>query len=293
MITIVIPFYNRFSQLQNTLISVKNQSFQDWECLLIDDGSDKEELFRINESISDDKRFRIIKRPDNRRKGANACRNIGIENAKGEYIALLDSDDLWSENYLADYLKFAKLVPEFSGAFAKCLIRNGEKEWFSNSRNVLADESYFDFLLDENTIAPTPSFFLDTRKANTIKFDESLLRHQDWDFFIRFGEQYDWKYNPEQYVIVLWEKGAKRTIHFPSCIKVYNNFKSQISNLDNRNKYLFSMYEKSLQYNADIEIKDFYLEQLKLNNFKVKTKRELLMVKYPFVYQFLRNFVKK
>lgn len=293
MITIVIPFYNRFSQLQNTLLSVKNQTFQDWECLLIDDGSDTEELFRVNESISDDKRFRIIKRPDNRRKGANACRNIGIENAKGEYIALLDSDDLWPENYLADYLKFAKLVPEFSGSFAKCLIRNGEKEWFSNSRNVLADESYFDFLLDENTIAPTPSFFLDTRKANTIKFDESLLRHQDWDFFIRFGEQYDWKYNPEQYVIVLWEKGAKRTIHFPSCIKVYNNFQSQISNLDNRNKYLFSMYEKSLQYNADIEIKDFYLEQLKLNNFKVKTKREFLMVKYPSVYQFIRNFVKK
>ncbi|WP_333850290.1 glycosyltransferase family 2 protein [Epilithonimonas sp.] len=293
MITIIIPFYNRFSQLYNTLLSVKNQSLQDWECLLVDDGSDKEELFRINESILDDKRFRIIKRPDDRLKGANACRNIGIENAKGEYVALLDSDDLWPENYLTDYLKFVKSVPEFSGAFAKCLIRNGEKEWISDSRNLLENESGFDFLLDDKAIAQTSTFFMKTSKAKDVKFDESLLRHQDWDFFIRFGERFNWQYNPEQYVIVIWEKGTKRTIHFPSCIKVYNNFKTQISNLDNSNRYLFSMYEKALQYNVDREIKDFYLEQLKINNYKVKTKRELLMVKYPLVYQFLRNFVKK
>ena len=293
MITIIIPFFNRFSQLNNTLLSVKNQSFQDWECLLIDDGSDEEELLKINESILNDKRFRIIKRPDNRLKGANACRNIGIENAKGEYIALLDSDDLWPENYLSDYLKFVKLVPEFSGGFAKCLIRNGEKEWISDSRDLLENESCFDFLLDDKAIAQTSTFFIKTSKAKDVKFDESLLRHQDWDFFIRFGEKFNWQYNPEQYVIVIWEKGAKRTIHFPSCIKVYNQFQSQISNIDNLNKYLFSMYEKSLHYNADKEVKDFYLQQLMINNYKVKTKREFLMLKCPFVYQFIRNFLKK
>jgi len=279
--------------LRNTINSVKSQSYNHWECILVDDGSSQEELANLNQLLLNDSRFKIITRTNDRLKGANACRNIGIEKASGKYIALLDSDDIWPTDYLEKYLRFAESKINFDGAYAKCLIRNGEKEWISDSRDLFESESYFDFLLDDKAIAQTSTFFLNTIKAKDIKFDESLLRHQDWDFFIRFGEKYKWNYYPDLYAIVIWEKGAKRTIDFYSCMKVYSKYKSQVSNIDNLNKYLFSMYEKSLQYNADKQVKDFYLNELLHRNYKSRTKREVLMMRFPFIYKLIRMVVNK
>jgi hypothetical protein len=153
------------------------------------------------------------------------------------------------------------------------------------------DESFFDFLLARNTIAQTSSMFLKSEKAKHTQFDETILRHQDWDFFIRFGEEYGWSYNCTTYVIINWELRVNRTIDFPSCIKVYKKFRNQIINQKNCNVYLFSMYEKAVQYSAILQVQNFYFDELKRNNFEPRNIREHLLLKLPGIYKFFRKII--
>lgn len=94
LVSIIIPTYNRANIIHETLNSLLDQTYNAWECILVDDGSTDETILRINEYIDKDNRFRLFKRSKSRLKGPSACRNIGLENAKGNYIIFLDSDDL-------------------------------------------------------------------------------------------------------------------------------------------------------------------------------------------------------
>ena len=116
-VTIVIPTYNRAHVLPETLQSVLNQSFTNWECLLIDDQS-TDATFETIASYLNDSRFKWISKTNEHKKGAAASRNIGIKNAKGKYINFLDSDDLLAPNKLAAQLNALKNAS--SKAIATC-----------------------------------------------------------------------------------------------------------------------------------------------------------------------------
>ncbi len=108
LVSIIIPTFNRAHTLPDTIKSVKNQTHQNWECLIIDDGStdNTEELFQ--KYWKKDQRFAFLKRPEERKKGAATCRNIGLENFKGNYVQYLDSDDLLAANKFEEQLKSLK-----------------------------------------------------------------------------------------------------------------------------------------------------------------------------------------
>lgn len=106
-VTIIIPTFNRAYVLPETLQSVLNQTFTNWECLLIDDQS-TDNTFETIASYLNDTRFKWISKTNEHKKGAAASRNIGIQNAKGTYINFLDSDDLLSPNKLATQLNALK-----------------------------------------------------------------------------------------------------------------------------------------------------------------------------------------
>lgn len=91
--SIVIPAYNRADTILPTLQSVQAQTFDDFECLIVDDGSkDGAALKQVVEGMNDP-RFHYIHRENG---GGGAARNTGIMAAKGDYIAFLDSDDFFS-----------------------------------------------------------------------------------------------------------------------------------------------------------------------------------------------------
>lgn len=90
MISIVIPVYNSASFLDECLQSVYNQTYTDWECLLVDDGSTDESGAICDRWSEKDERFKVIHQENS---GVSKSRNKGIENAKGEYVIFLDSDD--------------------------------------------------------------------------------------------------------------------------------------------------------------------------------------------------------
>ena len=93
-VSIIIPCYNRATRISSTLRSVIEQSYENWECLVVDDGSTDDTQIIVQQIIDQEPRVKWFTRPDNRLKGANACRNIGIEKCTGDYLIFLDSDDL-------------------------------------------------------------------------------------------------------------------------------------------------------------------------------------------------------
>ena len=101
VISILIPNYNKAPFLANTLNSILNQSFVDWECIIVDDHSTDESDSVIKKFTERDSRFKLFKRPDNIVKGGNACRNFAFSKAVGEFVIFFDSDD-WLANDALD-----------------------------------------------------------------------------------------------------------------------------------------------------------------------------------------------
>ena len=97
LISIIVPCYNAEKYLYECLNSVISQSYENWECLLINDGSKDKTLPILEEFSSKNNRFKVFSQEN---KGLSATRNLGIENAKGDYLFFLDSDDLISKNSL-------------------------------------------------------------------------------------------------------------------------------------------------------------------------------------------------
>ncbi|HLF51225.1 glycosyltransferase family 2 protein [Flavobacterium sp.] len=93
-VTIIMATYNRAHFIVETLQSIENQTFENWECLIIDDGGTDNTAEVITPILEYNKRFRFLKRPDKYLKGLPGCRNYGLDVAKGDYIIFFDDDDI-------------------------------------------------------------------------------------------------------------------------------------------------------------------------------------------------------
>ncbi|MFM7681211.1 MAG: glycosyltransferase family 2 protein, partial [Bacteroidota bacterium] len=103
--SIIIPTYNRANLLPETIRSVQNQTFEDWECIVVDDGSTDNTNQVVEEIIKLDSRIKYVFQENAER---SAARNNGIRNSYGEYICFLDSDD----HFLSDHLHQLKNIIE-------------------------------------------------------------------------------------------------------------------------------------------------------------------------------------
>lgn len=102
-VSIIIPAYNVAPWIEETLESVARQTFNDFECIIVDDCATDNTLDVVNSWIKKDNRFRVICRDVNG--GLSAARNTGIKNAIGDYISFLDSDDIWHPDFLKRMLE--------------------------------------------------------------------------------------------------------------------------------------------------------------------------------------------
>ncbi len=280
-ISIVIPTYNRIKSIPRAINSVINQTFQDWELLIVDDGSDDGTMDFINATYGNDPRIKCFSRPSSREKGANACRNIGIDKSRGKYIALLDSDDEWKNEYLEKCIKAVEVNDNFTGCYSGAVISHGNLSTTRNSRSIKSGESHIDFLMNKG-FAPTPSLFMVKEFASDIKFDEKLLRHQDWDFYIRFGEKYAWQLNDTTEVVIHWSiDSVLDAIDFDSCIMFYQKHKESIANVKSGNDYLFHMYKRAILQKDETAI-TFYRDELKDTNIKTH-----IFYRRPYVFIFI------
>ena len=106
--SVVIPVYNKGPHIHRSIISLLNQTFQDFEVILINDASTDNSIEEINKFK--DKRIRVFQRNEPG-PGGYAARNLGIKEAKGEWIAFLDADDEWMTDHLEKMFILSKEYP--------------------------------------------------------------------------------------------------------------------------------------------------------------------------------------
>ncbi|WP_278588085.1 glycosyltransferase family 2 protein [Limosilactobacillus pontis] len=105
LVSIVMPCYNGEQFIDETIKSVLNQTYQKWELLVIDDGSRDSSASIVQNYAKDDQRIRLIQQQN---AGSAAARNNGIRQSKGQYLALLDSDDIWLPGFLDSQVRFIR-----------------------------------------------------------------------------------------------------------------------------------------------------------------------------------------
>jgi len=106
LVSVIMPAYNSELFIGKTIESIKNQTYKNWELIIVDDCSTDETVKIINDYIVDDSRIRLIKQEKNL--GTAIARNTAVKKARGQYLAFIDSDDLWNETKLAKQLFFMK-----------------------------------------------------------------------------------------------------------------------------------------------------------------------------------------
>lgn len=178
--SVVIPVYNRAGPLGNALRSVLAQSCRDFEIVVVDDGSTdnpKQTVDRFS-----DPRIRYV-RQDNR--GGGAARNAGIDNARGRFIAFLDSDDEFLPNHLETMKRLLDGTHNTVG-YARILVDRGQGRVFMKPpRALLPDEHIATYLLCDRGFVPTITVVVSAEMARRVRYDETLLFGEDKDFAIR------------------------------------------------------------------------------------------------------------
>ena len=188
LISIVIPLYNKERFIKETLDSVFNQSFTDYEIIIVNDGSTDSSVFIVN--AIDDQRITVL---SNQNKGVSHARNFGISKANSDLIALLDGDDLWEQNHLENLYNLYEKFPDcglYATAYNKKYF-NGEK--IKASYNGLAKE-YFGIIEDyfsasiKDGIAWTSAVLIPMKTFRKVGvFDEEMRSGQDTDLWIRIA----------------------------------------------------------------------------------------------------------
>lgn len=186
MISLIIPVYNRQNTILDTLKSIQNQSCQEFECIIVDDGSTDNSFVTVYDFISDKTNFKIVKRDNSHKPGGNGARNYGFKLSKGEYINFIDSDDILHvdfvkaklqaiKNTLADVVISKSILTAMD---INTIIRYEKRTKISS--NLLND--FITLKISWYIIDPVwrKVFLMDK-----ILFDEDLLKGQDRDFHIR------------------------------------------------------------------------------------------------------------
>ncbi len=186
LVSIIIPTFNRELLLGETLNSVRKQTYPNWECIIVDDGSTDGTLEVINTFIESDVRFKFFQR-NREPKGAPTCRNIGLENAVGQYIIFLDSDDLLAFDCLENRIKMAIANPNHDFWVFRTGQFNSTPGDSLSTWNILHKEidDLQRFILSDAPWHTMGPLWIKRILIEIGGFDESALCWQDWELHIR------------------------------------------------------------------------------------------------------------
>jgi len=190
LVSIIIPTYNRAHLICETLDSILFQTYEKWECIIVDDGSTDKTEEILSKYIKKDRRFQLHHRPNNRLKGGNAARNYGLEvsNNKSDYIIWFDSDDLMAPFCLEKRLNFIEQNKQYDFAvFSMGLYKDGIK-YIDESRsyvNKSNSETIKMFLIGRKIPWQVSRPIYKRSVVTKLKFNERLLRFQDIEYSIR------------------------------------------------------------------------------------------------------------
>lgn len=181
LVSIIMPTYNRSDVIMDAINSILKQSYRNWELLVVDDGS-TDDTKQIIEQIGDN-RIRYFRNEE--KSGVSSSRNKGLQNAKGQYIAYLDSDNDWEEHYLLLMIHTCKEYGYESIYSAQKLYEVDNDSLTLKSvrfglfnKSLLENRNYIDL----NAYVHKKELYLDLGG-----FDESMTRLVDWDLILKYS----------------------------------------------------------------------------------------------------------
>ncbi|TWO34381.1 glycosyltransferase family 2 protein [Seonamhaeicola sediminis] len=187
LISIIIPTYNRASIIGETLQSILEQTYTNWECLVVDDSSTDNSEAVVKKYTDVDKRIKFYKRPVNRSKGANACRNYGFELSKGKYINWIDSDDIMHPDKLLKQVEVLE-QSDLNYSICKSYVFESTIENITGLKSrYIATTNPFQAFISKHIIIPVQaavfkrSFLIE----NNYTYNESLQAGQEWLFLAK------------------------------------------------------------------------------------------------------------
>ena len=227
LISVIIPTYNRASVLPRAINSVLAQKGVEFELIIVDDGStdDTERVIRgtrssflvprksFNESQIPSSELRVFRQEN---KGPSAARNLGIQHAKGEWIAFLDSDDEWKPGKLKAQLEFFWGNPDY-------LLCQTEEIWIRNGNRVnpmKKHKKYGGWIFEKclPLCVVSPSAVMMHRKLfdEIGLFDESLPACEDYDLWLRIAAKHPIGFIKKPYILKYGGHADQRSREFPA-----------------------------------------------------------------------------
>lgn len=183
MFSVVIPLYNKELSIQNTIKSVLQQSFQEFEIVVVNDGSTDASVARVEEI--DDSRIRVVHQKN---QGVSAARNKGVAEAKFSWIAFLDGDDLWKTNHLEEIKKMMCVFPK-EKVYVTSFEYSDKREVFKHPRKALVFkvENYFKEAMKENIVWSSNVVIHKSCFRSVGAFNEIIKYGEDLDLWARLA----------------------------------------------------------------------------------------------------------
>lgn len=270
-LSIIMPIYNHPTELSVMIDSILANNYKDWELLAIDDGSDKETLDILQEYAAADQRIHFIKR-ELAPKGAQTCRNIGLQMAHGDYICFFDSDDAIAPYCLAQRIAELAAHPELDFMVFRSAIYGHDEVTQDDYKNMFGYSIYKDdiaafcartlpFVVWNNIYRRT------SLEKNHIHWDTNLLSLQDAQFNLQAilaGMKYAYSDKPADYyyridTVSSVSKNIYSEAHFNSNLYAVQSFYEQITPVYGK-RYNHALYRGALFVNLKVTREHFSMD---------------------------------
>ncbi|MEH1891284.1 MAG: glycosyltransferase [Nostoc sp.] len=186
-ISVIIPAYNSENTIKETIESVLNQTFANFELIIINDGSQDSTVDVITQI--QDSRIRLFSYPN---AGGNVSRNRGLNLAVGEFVSFLDADDLWTPDKLQSQFKALQeeVTAKVAYSWADYINQNGK--FLLSGKRINVNGNVYENLLVNNFLENGSNPLICRKALITLGgFDESLSAAQDWDMWLRLASKFD------------------------------------------------------------------------------------------------------
>ncbi|MGB3342520.1 MAG: glycosyltransferase family 2 protein [Aequorivita sp.] len=183
LVSIIIPTFNRAHLIGETLDSVLAQTYQNWECIVVDDGSTDNTDEVMAEYMAKDARFQYHHRPEDRLPGGNAARNYGFEVSSGQFVQWFDDDDIMLARYLKQKISIFTPEAQFiicSGTYVSENLERLEDIEYQESIDLFKDYILWNLKVFTPSVLFRKSFL-----ENKELFNLSIQRGQETEFFSR------------------------------------------------------------------------------------------------------------
>jgi glycosyltransferase involved in cell wall biosynthesis len=201
-VSVITPYYNTEELFVETFVSLQAQSLQNWEWVIVDDGStDEESIERLASVAVKDERIKVIRQTN---AGPGAARNAAFHKTSGRYICLLDSDDMVEPTYLEKCVWFLDSNPEFAFCNAYSVVF-GDQE-FLHAAGFERGKIHL-----KANVGPPISVICRTAYEACGGFDESIrFGHEDWDFWLAMAKAGNWGYTIQEFLQWYRKRGNGR-----------------------------------------------------------------------------------